>query len=156
MKEQDDYITEEKKKLLQEELESLKGPKRKEIIDSLEYAKSLGDLSENAEYHQAREDQGKLEARIANIEKILQISKVVKSKTGGSIVEIGSRIVVQKEKDEKEIIYFIVGHEEADIKEGKVSNRSPLGEALLGKKVKDKISVKTPKGIINYQIMKIF
>ena len=156
MKQLTDYITEEKKKVFEEELENLKGPKRKEIIDSLEYAKSLGDLSENAEYHQAREDQGKLEARIANIEQILKISKVVKSKTGGSIVEIGSRIVVKKEKDEKEIIYFIVGHQEADIKEGKVSNKSPLGEALLGKKVKDKISVKTPKGIINYQIMKIF
>ena len=76
MKQSTDYITEEKKKAFEVELNNLKGPKRKEIIDSLEYAKSLGDLSENAEYHQAREDQAKLEARITMIEQILKLLKL--------------------------------------------------------------------------------
>src|ERR1035437_9495143 len=89
------YITEEKKKALEEELKELKGPKRKEILTALEYAKSLGDLSENAEYHQTREEQGKLEARIAKIEQILQSSEIVKEGGGGDVIEIRSKVVVQ-------------------------------------------------------------
>ena len=89
-----DYITEEKKQMLLAELKDLKGPKRKEILQSLEYAKSLGDLSENAEYHQSREDQGKLEARIVKIEQILQSSQVVIG-GGGDMVEVGSNVIVQ-------------------------------------------------------------
>ena len=84
-----DYITEEKKKDLELELEDLKGPKRMEILSKLDYAKSLGDLSENAEYHQVREDQGKLEARIQKIERILKDSEVITG-GGGDVVEVGS------------------------------------------------------------------
>jgi transcription elongation GreA/GreB family factor len=90
------YITEEKRQALLAELADLKGPKRKEILQTLEYAKSLGDLKENSEYHQAREDQGKLESRIVQIEQILQVSQTVKG-GGGDIVEIGSKIIVVKE-----------------------------------------------------------
>ena len=120
MKQMGDYITEDKK-------EALKGPKkaqRKEILENLEYAKSLGDLSENAEYHQTREDQGKLEERIHKIEKILQESQVV-SGGGGEEVEIGSKVVVLKGPDQtrdsdrgegnEERTYQIVGSEEADM-----------------------------------------
>src|SRR3989338_10994427 len=141
-----DYITEEKRHSLLVELADLKGPKRKEILASLAYAKSLGDLSENAEYHQTREDQGKLEERIAKIEQILQSSQVV-SGGGGDIVEIGSKVVVQKEGDNGEKIYQIVGGEEADMVQGKISNRSPFGEALFGKKNGDSVSFKTPNGV---------
>jgi transcription elongation factor GreA len=154
MKQADNYITEEKRKALEIELEELKGPKRKEILENLTYAKSLGDLSENAEYHQTREDQGKLEERIAKIEQILQSSKVV-SGSGGEIIEIGSKVVVLKEGENKEKTYQIVGAEEADMTLGKISNKSPFGEALLGKKKEEDVSFKTPNGIANYKILDV-
>lgn len=148
------YISKDKRKELEAELEELKGPKRKEILEALQYAKSLGDLSENAEYHQAREDQGKLESRIAQIESILQSSLVV-SGGGGDIIEIGSKIVVRKngEKEEKEFI--IVGSEEADITLGKISNQSPLGRAFFGKKKGESIKVATPGGEVDYKILSV-
>jgi len=148
------YITEEKRQMLLAELKDLKGPKRKEILQSLEYAKTLGDLSENAEYHQAREDQGKLEARIVKIEQILQSSQTVKG-GGGEIIEIGSKVVVQKEGTKEEKNYVIVGSEEADMKTGKISNHSPVGTALFGKKKGDSVSLKTPSGLVNYKIINV-
>jgi len=149
-----DYITEEKKKVLEEELKDLKGPKRKEILEALQYAKSLGDLSENAEYHQTREDQGKLEARIQKIEQILQSSQVAYP-NNGDVINIGSKVVVQKEGIKEEKTYQIVGSEEADMAQGKISNRSPFGDALFGKKKGDSISFSTPNGVVNYKIISV-
>lgn len=154
MNQAEDYITEEKRKMLEAELKDLKGPKRKEILESLEYAKSLGDLSENAEYHQTREDQGKLEERIAKIERILQFSQTVKG-GGGEVIEIGSKVVVQKNGTPEEKTYVIVGSEEADMAKGKISNRSPFGEALFGKKKGSSVSFKTPKGVVDYKIINV-
>ncbi len=149
------YITLEKREELEAELKRLKGPKRKEILESLEYAKSLGDLSENAEYHQTREDQSKLEARIVQVEQILQDSEVV-SRRGGEAVEIGSYVTVQKEGGKEERTYQIVGSLESDTASGKISNHSPIGLALLGKKKGDKVSFKTPGGAtVNYKITKV-
>jgi len=148
------YITEEKKKELESELQDLKGPKRKAILESLEYAKSLGDLSENAEYHQTREDQGKLEERIAKIESVLQSAQVVRG-GGGDVIGVGSKVKVQKEKSNEEKFYQIVGSEEADMTQGKISNRSPFGEAIFGKKKGDNISFKTPGGVVNYKIISV-
>lgn len=152
-----DYITEEKRQDLEKELADLKGPKRKKILENLEYAKSLGDLSENAEYHQTREDQGKLEERIAKIEKILQSSLVVSGKRkGGDTVDIGSTVVVKKDgSKEKDKTYIIVGSEEVDMAKGKISNRSPFGEALFGKKKGDSVSFNTPNGTVHYKIVSI-
>lgn len=152
-----DYITEEKRKALEAELMDLKGPKRKEILASLEYAKSLGDLSENTEYHQTREEQGKLEERIAKIEQILQSSQTF-ARHKGDIVEVGSKVVVRKEDGSggvAEKTYIIVGSEEADMAHGKISNRSPFGEALFGKKKGDSVSFKTPGGVVNYKIISV-
>ena len=155
MKQVDDYITKEKKKELENELNDLKGPRRKEILENLEYAKSLGDLSENAEYHQTREDQGKLEGRIAKIEQILRSSQVV-SQSGGDIVEVGSKVVVEKDGSKEKQTYLVVGSEEADMALGKISNRSPFGVAIFGKKKGDKISFKTPAGgVVNYKIISV-
>lgn len=148
------YITTEKKKALEAELKELKGPKRREILENLEYAKSLGDLAENAEYHQTREDQGKLEARISKIEQILQSSQVV-SGGGGDVIEIGSKVVVQKKGNKEEKTYIIVGSEEADMQGGKISNHSPFGEAMFGKKKGDNVSFKTPNGVVNYKIIAV-
>ena len=150
-----DYITEEKKKDLELELEDLKGPKRMEILSKLDYAKSLGDLSENAEYHQVREDQGKLEARIQKIERILKDSEVITG-GGGDVVEVGSKVLVQKEGTKEEKIYQVVGSEEADMNLGKISNKSPIGEALYGKKKGDNVSFKTPNGVVNYKIINVY
>lgn len=154
MQQAGDYITEEKRVALLAELKDLKGPKRKEILKNLEYAKSLGDLSENAEYHQVREDQGKLEARIAKIDQILESSQIVKG-GGGDIVEIGSKVTVQKEGTKEEKKYVIVGSEEADMLKGKISNRSPLGVALFGKKKGESVSLKTPGGVVNYKVISV-
>ncbi len=150
----DNYITKEKRKELEIELLDLKGPKRREILSSLEYAKSLGDLSENAEYHQTREDQGKLEARIVHIERILESSKTF-SRHGGDVVEVGSKVIVQKKGKKVDISYTIVGSEEADMLAGKISNKSPFGEALFGKKKGDSVSFMTPAGVVNYKILSV-
>ena len=148
------YITEEKKHALQEDLKHLKTFKRKEILESLEAAKALGDLSENAEYHQAREDQGKTEDRINQIEYMLQSSVVVK-KHQSSKVEIGTTVVVKKEGSKDSATYSIVGAEEADMSQNKISNKSPLGEALFGKKKGDMVSINTPKGLAKYTLIDI-
>lgn len=132
----------------------MRGPKRKEILETLAYAKSLGDLSENAEYHQAREEQGKLESRIKRIEEILESSHTVKG-GGGDIIEIGSAVVVQKVGGSVEQKYVIVGSQEADTTAGKVSNHSPIGRALFGKKKGESVTFQTPKGAANYKIINV-
>jgi transcription elongation factor GreA len=149
-----EYITEEKKKALIEEVNFLKSTRRKEILEALDYAKSLGDLSENAEYHQAREDQGKLEDRINQIDYMLQSAIVVK-KHHSTKVEIGTTVKVKKEGAKDAIIYDIVGAEEADMANNKISNRSPLGSALYGKVKGDKVNITTPKGLVKYTIVEI-
>lgn len=147
-----EYLTKEKKVELEAELKHLQTVRRKEIADALEYAKSLGDLSENAEYHQAREDQAYCEDRINHIEQILKNAIVMDSHQKG-VVSVGSTVTVQKKGDKAERVFTIVGSEEANIPEGKISNESPIGEALLGKKKGDKILVHAPKGEIEYTII---
>ena len=154
MNQSGNYITQEKRKALEVELADLKGPKRKEILEALEYAKSLGDLSENAEYHQAREEQGKLEERILKIEQILMSAETVKG-GGGDIIEIGSKVIVQKNGTVEEKTYVIVGSEEADMKLGKISNHSPIGVALFGRRKGDKVSFDTPTGSVDYKIISV-
>ena len=149
-----DYITDEKRKALEAELKDLNGPKRRELLDALEYAKSLGDLSENAEYHQTREEQAKLEGRIAKIESILA-SSLVAPEGGGDVIQVGSEVIVEKDGTNEKKTYKIVGSEEADMKEGKISNRSPFGEAIFGKKKGDTISFSTPKGKVGYKIISV-
>ncbi len=148
------YITEEKKHALQEELKHLKTTKRKDILEALDAAKALGDLSENAEYHQAREDQGKTEDRINQIEYMLQSSVVVK-KHQSSKVEIGTTVTVKKDGSKESATYSIVGAEEADMSQNKISNKSPLGEAIFGKKKGDVVSINTPKGLAKYTLIDI-
>jgi transcription elongation factor GreA len=151
---QKQYISEEKKKELEHELVEMQTTKRKEILEALEFAKSLGDLSENAEYHQAREEQGKLEERISAVENLLQNSVIIKSHHGTK-VEVGTTVVVQKEGQKEKQTFKIVGSEEADFASGKISNNSPLGMALQGKSKGDTAKFKTPKGIIEYKIINI-
>jgi transcription elongation factor GreA len=149
-----EYLTSEKKSLLESELQTLRTVRRKEIADALEYAKSLGDLSENAEYHQAREDQANCEDRITHIEQILK-NAVIMDTHGTGVVTVGSTVTVLKKGEKAEKTFALVGSEEADSISGKISNESPLGEALLGKKKGDKITVHAPKGDIEYTVVAI-
>ncbi len=147
-----EYLTLEKKQLLEDELNNLITVRRKEIADALEYAKSLGDLSENAEYHQAREDQANCEDRIIHIEQILKNAVIMGSHEAG-VVNVGSTVTVLKKGTKEERTFALVGSEEADSVSGKISNESPLGQALLGKKKGDKVIVSAPKGEIEYTII---
>ncbi len=145
------YLTNEKFAELTKELEHLKTDRRKEVAEHLEYAKKLGDLSENAEYHQAREEQAEVEDRIMRLENILKNAILTSTGTSDKI-GVGSTIRLSKEGDNKSYLYTIVGSEEADMSQGKVSNLSPLGAALLGHKEGDTIKVSTPKGMVTYTI----
>lgn len=154
MNQDTEYLTKDRKKELEVELLNLQTNKRKEILENLEYAKSLGDLSENAEYHQAREEQTKLEERISKIEHVLKESKVIEQHHS-TTVEIGSTVQIQKKGVKDVQTMHVVGSEEADMAQGKISHRSPLGNALLGKKKNDSVSVKSPNGTATYTIIAI-
>jgi transcription elongation factor GreA len=146
------YLTSEKRAELEKELNFLKTERRKEVAEHLEYSKKLGDLSENAEYHQAREEQGLVEDRIARLENLLK-SAIMIGEGGKDVITIGSTFRLQKANDNKSYIYTIVGSEEADMTHGKISNISPLGSVLLGHKKGEKVKVSTPKGMIEYTIV---
>lgn len=147
-----EYLTLEKKLELENELSNLMSVRRKEIADALEYAKSLGDLSENAEYHQAREDQATCEDRITHLQEVLK-NAVISDGAHSSKIHVGSIVTVKKEGEKEEKVYTIVGSEEADAFTGKVSNESPLGSALLGKDKGDKVIVNAPKGDFTYTVV---
>lgn len=148
-----EYLTQEKLDQLQAELAELKSTKRQEIMDRVAHAKSLGDLSENAEYHQARDDQRKNQERIEHIESLLKTAIVVEKGSGDS-VELSSCVTVQKEGSNPQD-FCLVGIEEADMAAGKLSFKSPLGEALFGKKKGDQVTITTPRGDVVYTILDI-
>jgi transcription elongation factor GreA len=141
-------ITEDGRKELETELEELKG-RRGEIADKIAEARDYGDLSENAEYDSAREEQGLVETRIAEIEDILVNAEIIKVKKS-SKVHVGSTVEIKN--GSKVATYTIVGPVEADPMNGKISNESPLGVALMDKEVGDKVMLTTPKGDITYTV----
>lgn len=150
-----EYLTLEKKQELEEELNQLKTVRRKEIADALEYAKSLGDLSENAEYHQAREDQANCEDRITHVETILKNAVIMDKHKSAGKVEVGTVVTVLKKGEKEERVFTLVGSEEADSVGGKISNESPLGKALLGASKGDSVIVATPKGEVTYTVKSV-
>lgn len=143
-------------KELQDELVYLKTVREKEVADLIKEARSFGDLSENSEYDEAKNEQGKLFSRIAEIENILSNYVVIEEHdTDHDSVRLGSKItVLDKEFDEKEI-YRVVGSQEADPMNGRISEESPFGRALLGKVVGDDVVVEAPAGTLHYQILDI-
>lgn len=152
---QNEYLSPEKFEELKSELDSLKNVERKRVAESLEYAKSLGDLSENAEYHEARDNQAKIEARISEIETILRSAIVMSSGTRGDLVEAGSTVTVKKQGSDDEKTFTIVGSEETDTTDGKISYHSPIGSAVMGKKKGDLFKVRTPKGEVEYELLEV-
>jgi transcription elongation factor GreA len=154
MQEENEYLTKEKFEELTKELENLKTEKRKEVAENLEYSKGLGDLSENAEYHEAREMQVALESRIEKLDAMLK-SAIIVSDRHGSTVNIGSTVVVQNEKGGNKQTFILVGSEEVDVTSGKISMHSPLGSALLGKRKGDHAEFQSPRGPIGYTILEV-
>ncbi len=151
--EKKEYLSQEKYDQLVAELNQLKTVTRREVAEQLDYAKSLGDLSENAEYHEARERQADTEDRIKELEIILRTCVIVKGKQG-STVSIGSHVVIQKDGGNREE-FMIVGSEEADIASKKITHESPLGSALIGKNAGDRVVTKTPRGEAKYKILEV-
>lgn len=149
-----EFLTAHKKAELENELENLKTVVRAEILERLAFAKSLGDLSENAEYHSSKEAQGKNEARITQIEYILKNAIVVEANTDGT-VGLGSTVVLIKKDTSEEKTYQVVGNEEADFSAGKISFESPIGAAVMDKQQGDEIVVETPKGKTVYSIKSV-
>ena len=139
---------------LNDELRQLKAEERPSIIRQIAEARSHGDLSENAEYHAARERQSFIEGRIAELEEIVSSAEVIDpSSLSGEHVKFGAHVWLVDEETEKESAYQIVGVHEADIKDGKLSISSPLAKALIGKKVGDTVSVPAPGGDRSYEIL---
>jgi transcription elongation factor GreA len=148
------YLTAEKFKEMQKELETLKTVKRKEVAGNLEYARALGDLSENAEYQEARELQATVEDRIATLENTLKTAEIVRE-LHGDHVTMGSVVTVEKEGSSGKQEFKIVGSDEVDNSGKTISNQSPLGSVLLGKKRGETVSIKTPKGAATYKIVSV-
>lgn len=147
------YITLEGLEKIKKELDYLKTTKRKEVADKIGYAASFGDLSENAAYQRAKEDQGFLEGKILELEEIVRSAKIIEKPKQTDRVQIGSIILIDSgDKTEK---FQVVGTEEANPMEGKISYQSPLGQALMDKKAGAKIKIDTPDGKIQYKIIKI-
>lgn len=147
-------VTQEGKLKLEEELSYLKNVKRKEITEAIRIALGFGDLSENSEYDEAKTEQGKVENRIAELEEMLK-NVIVVSEITTDVVSVGSKVRVYNEKWDEEILYSIVGSTEADPLKNKISDMSPIGKAILGKKAGETVVVETPQGHANVKILEI-
>jgi len=138
------------------ELEEMKTTDRQQISSEIAEAREKGDLSENAEYHAAKEAQGLLEMRINELEKSLANVKLIEeSELDTSIVTILNKVTIRNTKSKKELAYKLVSNSEADLKEGKISIDSPIGQGLLGKKVGDLAEIKTPAGVMQFEVVDI-
>jgi len=147
------YLTQEGLDKLKAELVELKTKTRRELADRIELAKSMGDLSENAEYHEAKDTLGMAEARIRDIEDMLKNASVIEKEGGSDVVRVGSSVEVEVSGKKK--AYKIVGSNEADPLNGLISNESPIGRAFLGQAVGTSVEVETPGGTMVYKITKI-
>jgi transcription elongation factor GreA len=150
---QQTYLTPEGAAKLKAELIELTGPRREELAQRLRSAIQMGDLSENADYHKAKEDQAFLEGRIQEIEAVLRTAVIVE-KTQSDVVAVGSTVTVQEDNFSPET-YHIVGAKEADSRNNKISNESPIGKALMEHKVGDVVEAETPGGKIRFKILKV-
>jgi transcription elongation factor GreA len=149
------YLTVEGEKRLRAELQELEGPARQALAQRLRSAIQMGDLSENADYIKAKEDQGFLEGRIQELNYILSHATIIEENGNGyEVVDVGATVTVQEEDYPPEQ-YFVVGSKEADPSNGRISNESPIGKALIGKKSGDTVEVETPGGTLQLKILEI-
>lgn len=147
------YLTPEGETRLKAELEELTGPRRQELAQRLRAAIQMGDLSENADYHKAKEDQGFLEGRIQEIEAILRMAVIIENKHS-DVVTVGSHVTIQEAGYPPET-YHVVGAKEADPRNGKISNESPIGRALMDHRAGETVQADAPDGKIEFKILKI-
>ena len=155
MKKKEIFLTSEGYLELENELQYLKTVKRAEVTQTLKEARALGDLSENSEYEQAREDQANLEKRIVEVEYALEHATVIDSEANDGKVSIGCQVELKYEDDDDIESYKIVGSQEADPFNNKISNESPIARAILGKKIGDTVSVESPNGTYDVKIVAI-
>lgn len=149
------YLSQERYNEVSETLKKLKTEGRRNIAERLKQSKELGDLSENSDYQEAREEQSRLERKIAELEELLKTASIIKKSDGNRVhIHVGSKVNVKKNGSEK-VHYVIVGSSEASPADGLISNESPVGKSLLGKKTGDKVSVKTPAGEVFYEVLSI-
>ena len=150
-------ITAEGLRKLEEELAQRKGPIREEIVERLKEARAQGDLSENSEYDQAKEDQGKNESRIVELELMIKTAVIIDTSSSGKegIVSLGCTVILKDVETGEEETYTVVGTTEADPFNNKISNESPGGTAILGKKVHDVVVANTPAGELSYEILEV-
>lgn len=146
-------LSAERKQKLEDELRYLKTVRADEVARQLKEARSQGDLSENSEYDAAKEEQGKLYSRIAEVEATLASCVVVEEDNSGSHIHMGSTVTLLDPEFNEQVVYSIVGTEEADPVMGKISEDSPLGKAMIGRNVGDKITVDAPDGSFTYKIL---
>jgi len=149
-----EYFSKEGLTKLKRELEALKTTKRKEIADRLEFAKSLGDLSENSEYQEAKEAQVLNETKIVELEDMLRRAVVVEKASSLGVIDIGSKVALEDQFG-KRSEFFIVGAQETEPSQNKISHESPIGKAIVGHKSGDAVTVLTPKGQVNYKIIDV-
>ncbi len=149
------YMTEEGLAKIKEELEYLTTTRRREVAKLIAEAKAEGDLRENAGYDEAKTQQGFLEGRVRELENVLKNVQVIEDETSTTSVSIGATVVVEEVGADLEEVYEIVGSMEADPSNGRISNESPIGQALLGKRKGSKVKVKTPGGEIAFKILRI-
>ncbi len=147
-----EYLTQEGLNKLKKELDFLRIAKRQEIVERIESATALGDISENSEYQEAKEAQAANEARVAELEEVLRRAVII-IHTNSGIVEVGSTVTVESSSSQER--YIIVGSEEANPRQGRISLESPLGRAFLKKKAGDKIEAVTPSGVRQFRILKV-
>lgn len=156
MKNNETLITAEGLEELEKELEYLKIVRRKEVSEKIKAALAFGDISENAEYDEAKNEQANVEGRIAKIEQMIKNAIVIKAGTKKGVVDVGSKVTIKDLEFDETMEYTIVGSAEADPFKGKISNVSPLGKALIGKKTGEIIEVASPAGdMIKYEILTI-
>ena len=149
-------LTQEGYDKLEEELENLKVVKRKEVAERIKVAISFGDLSENAEYDEAKKEQAQVEERILTLENMVRKAVIIdESKIDLNVVTIGSIVKVKDLEFDEEVEYTIVGSTEADPYDGKISNESPVGKALLGRAAKEVVEVQVPDGVAKFEILEI-
>ena len=148
-------LSPERLKELQDEMKYLKTVREKEVAELIKEARSFGDLSENSEYDEAKNEQGKLYSRIAQLEEILSNYVVIDEEAGGDNVHLGSTVVVLDKEFDEEATYKIVGSQEADPMNGAISEDSPFGKALLGKIAGDDVVVDAPGGAVEYKIISV-
>lgn len=153
MQDQKVYVSKEGLEKFKQELDDLVNVKRKEIIERIERAKELGDLSENAEYAAAKDEQAFTEGRILELQDMVARAEIINGSGKVDLVRVGSKVKVKSDGTETE--YEIVGVAEADPVAGKISNESPLGRSFLGRKIGDKVQIQIPKGMVTYTILEI-